>query len=155
MHNCFVFFSPPQSVNWVTSVYSQCGVRIAASITNRLWAALSREHNLITGTQIFLFTECRPALGPIQLPIRCVQEVTQLGCDTDHSHSQSVKVKNVWHYTSTPPYIFIVWYLIMFGKTLPLLHFIRNVMMLQTSAHWHIFVCLWFINFVARQILYF
>jgi hypothetical protein len=102
---------------------------------------------LIIGREIFLFTAFLPTLGPIQPAMQCVQEVTLPGCDNDHSHSQSVKVKNVWHYTSTPSYMFMVWCLIMHRQTLPLLHFTCNVIMLQTSAYWYIFVSLWFILF--------
>jgi hypothetical protein len=37
--------------------------------------------------------------------------VKQLGCEVDHSHPSSAKVKNAWSYTSTPIYNFIAWYL--------------------------------------------
>jgi hypothetical protein len=31
------------------------------------------------------------------------------GHEGDHSSSSSIKVKNVWSYTSTPQYVFVVW----------------------------------------------
>jgi hypothetical protein len=35
--------------------------------------------------------------------------VKQLGHEADHSPPSSAKVKNMWHYISTPQYIFMVW----------------------------------------------
>jgi hypothetical protein len=32
--------------------------------------------------------------------------------DADHSPPSSVEVKNAWRYTSTPPYVFLAWYLV-------------------------------------------
>jgi hypothetical protein len=34
------------------------------------------------------------------------------GREADHSNPSSAKVKNVWHYTSTPHYIYMMWCLI-------------------------------------------
>jgi len=56
----------------------------------------------------FLFvTASRPALGPNQPPIHCVQEVVTLavrrpGREIDHSPPSRAEVKNTWRYTSTP-----------------------------------------------------
>jgi hypothetical protein len=59
----------------------------------------------------------RMALGPTQPPIQWVSwalslGVKQPGHEADHSPPCSAEVKNVWHYTSTPQYIFMVWYLV-------------------------------------------
>jgi hypothetical protein len=33
--------------------------------------------------------------------------------ETDYSPPSSAEVKNVWSYTTTPPYVFMMWYLVM------------------------------------------
>jgi hypothetical protein len=33
-------------------------------------------------------------------------------CEADHSSPSNAEVKNAWNYTSTPPYVFMVWCLI-------------------------------------------
>jgi hypothetical protein len=38
--------------------------------------------------------------------------VKQLGCEADCSPPSSAEVKNTWICTSTPPYVFMVWYFI-------------------------------------------
>jgi hypothetical protein len=38
--------------------------------------------------------------------------VKQLGHEADNPCPSSAKVKNAWSYTSTPPYIFMVWCLV-------------------------------------------
>jgi hypothetical protein len=43
------------------------------------------------------------------------QEVKAAGRETDHSPPSSAEIKNAWSYTSTPPYVFIVWCLIKHG----------------------------------------
>jgi len=53
----------------------------------------------------------------IKYPIQWVLEalspgVKWPGCETDHSPPSGAEVKNVWHYTSSPQYIFIVWCLV-------------------------------------------
>jgi hypothetical protein len=35
-----------------------------------------------------------------------------LGLEADHSHPSSAEVKNAWGYTSTPPYVVMVQYLV-------------------------------------------
>jgi hypothetical protein len=44
------------------------------------------------------------------------------GCETVYSQPSSTEVKNAWSYTSTPPYVFLAWYLFKPKTTLPL-HF--------------------------------
>jgi len=67
---------------------------------------------------IFLFTTAsRPALGPTQPPIQWVTGTLSLGVkrpgrEGDHSPPSSAEIKNAWSYTSTPPYVFMVWYLV-------------------------------------------
>jgi hypothetical protein len=67
---------------------------------------------------IFLFTTMsRMALGPTQPPIQWVTGalslgIKQLGHEADHSPPSSAKIKNVWSYTCTPQYIFMVWCLV-------------------------------------------
>jgi hypothetical protein len=52
----------------------------------------------------FLFsTSSRPTLGPTQAPIQWVPGVKRPGSEADHSPSTSIKVKNTWIYTFTPP----------------------------------------------------
>jgi len=56
----------------------------------------------------------RLAQGPTQPPIQWVPGalsvgVKQPGCEADHSPPCGVEVKNVWSYTSTPQYAFMVW----------------------------------------------
>jgi len=63
----------------------------------------------------FLFaTVSLPALGPTQLPIQSVPSapsprVKRPGREADHSLPTSAEVKNVWSYTSTSQYVFMVW----------------------------------------------
>jgi len=54
-------------------------------------------------------------LEPTQPPIQWVLQVLSLGvkwpwCEADHSPPSSTKVRNVWSYTSIPPYVFMAWY---------------------------------------------
>jgi hypothetical protein len=51
------------------------------------------------GLEIFLFTTSRPALGPIQPPVRWVPGDLSLGVkrpgrEADHSHPSSAEAKN-------------------------------------------------------------
>jgi hypothetical protein len=67
---------------------------------------------------IFLFAQVsRTPLGPIQLPIQWVLGAVSLGVkrpgrEADHSSPSSAEVNNAWSYTSTPPYVFMAWYLV-------------------------------------------
>jgi len=61
------------------------------------------------GLEIFLFTTAsRPVLGPTQPHAQGVQGALSLrvkrpGNEADHSRPSSVKVKNAWSRTSSPP----------------------------------------------------
>jgi hypothetical protein len=72
----------------------------------------------LQGLGIFLFaTVSILTPGPIQPPVQWVLEalspgVKWLGHKADHSPSSSAEVKNVWSYTSTPPFVFMVWHLV-------------------------------------------
>jgi hypothetical protein len=44
--------------------------------------------------------------------IKRVLGVKHPGCEPEHSPPSNAKVKNVWSYTSTPSYIFMLWCLV-------------------------------------------
>jgi hypothetical protein len=73
---------------------------------------------------IFHFaTASRPALGLIHPLIQWVPgafslEVKRLGWEVYHSPPSSAEVKNAWSYTSTPPCVFMAWYLLSRGNLL-------------------------------------
>jgi len=74
--------------------------------------------NTGTGHEKRPVNKCRTALGPTQPPVQWESGapsmgVKWLGHKADHSLSSSAKVKNVWNYSSIPPYFFIAWCLIM------------------------------------------
>jgi hypothetical protein len=48
----------------------------------------------------------RPALGPTQPPIQWVPGVKRQGREADHSPPVIAGVREMWIYTSTPPYAF-------------------------------------------------
>jgi hypothetical protein len=53
---------------------------------------------------------------PIQwIPGAFVLGVRRPGHEADHSPPPSVEVRNAWSYTSTPPYVFMTWYLVKHG----------------------------------------
>jgi hypothetical protein len=66
-----------------------------------------------SGVKNFLFsTLFRRALGPTQSPIQWVPAaispgVKRPGREVDHLPSTSAEVRNMWAYTSTPPYAFM------------------------------------------------
>jgi hypothetical protein len=59
----------------------------------------------------------KPAVRPTQPSLQGVLEaltlgIKQLGCESDHSLPSGAEVKNSWHCTSTPPYVFMAWWLV-------------------------------------------
>jgi hypothetical protein len=61
-------------------------------------------------------TSSRPALGPTQFLTEWVTlplspGIKRLGREADHVPPTSADVKKTWIYTSTPPYVFMTWYL--------------------------------------------
>jgi hypothetical protein len=67
------------------------------------------------GTGFLFSAASRLVLGSTQPPMLWMLGalslgVKQLGCEADYSPTSSAKFKNVWNYTSIPPWIFMVWY---------------------------------------------
>jgi hypothetical protein len=81
-------------------------------------------HGSIPGRGRRLFpTRSRPASVFTQSPIQraqgaIYQEVMRLGREADRTSLSSVKVRNVWSYTSTPLTVFMVWFLFKHRKSL-------------------------------------
>jgi hypothetical protein len=59
-----------------------------------------------------LSASSRPVLVPTQPPIQWVPGVKRPRHDADHSPPTIAEVSNKWIYTSTPPYVCMVWCLI-------------------------------------------
>jgi len=76
------------------------------------------EDRLPTEAESFLFaTASKEDLGSTLPPIQRVTGtlflgVKRAGREADHSSRSSAEFKKAWSYTSTPPYIFMVWCLI-------------------------------------------
>jgi hypothetical protein len=72
------------------------------------------------GKGFYIFaTASKPVLGPIQPPVQGVHwapplggRIKRPGHKADHLLPSSAEIRNEWSYTSTPPYIFIAWYLV-------------------------------------------
>jgi len=52
-----------------------------------------------------LSTVPSPALGPKQLSTKWVRRAQEPGREDDHSFLVNTEIKNVWSYTSSPPYV--------------------------------------------------
>jgi hypothetical protein len=71
----------------------------------------------------------RPILFSIQwVPGVLSTEVRCLGRNANHRSPSSAEVKDMWSYTSTPPYVFMAWFLVKRRKS-----FARKVSVFQTS----------------------
>jgi hypothetical protein len=62
----------------------------------------------------------RMALESTQPPTQWIlgsfsPEIKQPGHESDHSPPSAAKVKTAWSYTSTPPHVFMVWWLVNYG----------------------------------------
>jgi hypothetical protein len=86
-----------------------------------MWASVvtmlrAKQPDVVKG--FFLFTTASlSVLGPTQSPIQWVPDAVSLGVkrpghEADSSPPSGAKFKNAWSYTSTPQYVFIVWYLV-------------------------------------------
>jgi hypothetical protein len=70
------------------------------------------------GTRDYFFcTESRPTLGSNLPPVQWIlgppfSAVKWSGHEADHSPSSSAKSKSSWSYTSTLPYVLMMWYVI-------------------------------------------
>jgi hypothetical protein len=80
--------------------------------------AINRQSSQKQRSDFLLFTTAasRPALGPTQPPNRRVRgsfpRVKRAKREADHSPPSSTEVINAWCYTFTPPYVFMVLYLV-------------------------------------------
>jgi hypothetical protein len=85
---------------------------ITVTIMTRIWAG-QQGFDSQQGQEIFLLaTTSRIVLGPSQPPIQWVLGAISLGVkwmgnETDHSPPSNAEVKKEWHYSSTPPDIFM------------------------------------------------
>jgi hypothetical protein len=102
---CFrALFETPQTCNNLPiseAMYFYCSYEIL----HPKYAKVSPCSNIILPITI---------LGPTQPPIQWVPGALSLGakrpwCEADHLPPSSAEVKNVWSYTSTPQYVFMVW----------------------------------------------
>jgi len=66
------------------------------------------------------------------------RRVKRAGNETDHSPPPSAEVKTAWSYNSTPPYVFIAWYLVEHRGNFPLLHISYRTLSETWSCFWHI-----------------
>jgi hypothetical protein len=77
----------------------------AVSIMTELWAGWLG-FDFWQGQGFFLLTTAfRQALEPTHPPIKWLLRVKWPGCETNYSSPSSAEVKNMWSYTSTPPYV--------------------------------------------------
>jgi len=91
-------------------------IRVACIVTEVRAGRLEFDSRLGQGC-FLIATASRPALGLTQPPIQWVPGgfspgVKRPGYKADHSPPYSAEIKNVWKYTSTPPYVFVVWCLV-------------------------------------------
>jgi hypothetical protein len=70
----------------------------------------------------FFIAASGPALGHTERPVQWVSgavspDVKRPRREADHSPASTAEVKNAWSYTSTPPYVFMAWYLVKYGNS--------------------------------------
>jgi hypothetical protein len=100
---------------WSWNMVINCSVIWSSvSIVSELWAEWLGFDSW-QGWGLFLSTASTLALGPTQPPL---PRVNQPEHEADHSHPSSAKIKNVWNYNFTLPYVFMVWCLIKHWKHL-------------------------------------
>jgi hypothetical protein len=76
------------------------------------------DRDSVPGTEIFLFSTPLPdqLWGRSSLLFngyrRLSPEIKRPGREANHTPPSNAEVKNAWSYKSTPPYVFMEWYLI-------------------------------------------
>jgi hypothetical protein len=120
---------PP--VQWIAVYFFQGQRRLKAKIVTLIHKGLDSSVSIVNrlragrpwffprkGQRMFLFTTApRPALGQTQPPNQNVKgalslKVKRPGREADHSPVVNADIKNAWSYFSTPPYVFMSWYLV-------------------------------------------
>jgi hypothetical protein len=119
-----------------------CRKIMKRNITRRTWKVQEGRMTIMVivtrpGNRASVINRVKPSRqipGPIQPLIQLVSWALSPGLkgtgrETDHSPPSSAEVKNSWNYTSTPPYVFIVWCLIKHWRSVPykLKTFISNI----------------------------
>jgi hypothetical protein len=84
------------------------------SVVTRLWAERPEFHTCQERDFFLFVTASRPGLGPTNPLIElisgaAVPPLKRPGREANHSPSSNAEIKNVLSYTSTPPYVFMVW----------------------------------------------
>jgi hypothetical protein len=90
--------------------------RRSVNIVTRIWAGRPGSDSRQAQGLFLVVTASRPALGPNQPPssgyLWIFAGVKLPGSETDHLPPSGTEVKNVWIYTSTPPYVFMACHLV-------------------------------------------
>jgi hypothetical protein len=91
------------------------------------WMAEELGLNSQLGQEIFLFAASRLAQGPAQPPAQWVAGALSPGVkwpgnEANHAPPSSAEVRKAWSYTFTPPYIFMMWCLIIYYHGLIIKH---------------------------------
>jgi hypothetical protein len=73
------------------------------------WCLVKHRDNFTTASR----SDLRPTQPPIQWTAGALSAgVKRPRREADHSPSPSAEFKNAWRYKSTPPYVFMAWYLV-------------------------------------------
>jgi hypothetical protein len=112
-----------------------------AQLMERLGYGLDDRGSILhKGTIFFLFaTASKPALGTTQSSMGNgdpLPSLKQSGRETDHSPPSSAEVKNTWSYTSTPPYVFMSWYLVKHTDKFTFAYIIPGKLVSAKSSHY-------------------